>query len=179
MNDILTVVTPTVRGREHLLAECVASVTDAGLPHSIMVDEQREGPSIIRNRIIEAVKTPWIVCLDDDDLIYPNYLEIVEPHLKDKHAIFTNWDLSGADSPQPASIAPEVIPELLQLGNFIPVTVTMQTELVKQVGGFPNVHIEEDHALWKALLSLGVTFEHVPVKAWHYRRIPGSRTDTR
>jgi len=177
----LTVITPTVPGRERLLAECVASVEEAGLNHRVAVDWAREGPAAVRNRLVETVSTEWVVFLDDDDLLYPNYDATVAPHFASSDLVYTGWDLEGAEDPQPMPLDPF----LLWWRNTIPVTACVRTEVFRAVGGFPTDHQLEDHGLWKAILGAWdhearrcryrITYE--PTVAWRYRRFPGSRTE--
>lgn len=171
---MITVVTPTVPGREDLLTECRASVARLGLPHLVGLDEYREGPAVVRNRLLERVDTEWVLFLDDDDLLLPHYVSTVQRHLADADVVYTNWYLTGAVDPQPLD---RFDPDLLQQRNFIPVTACVRTSALRAVGGFPVDARYEDHALWLALLDAGYRFEHVPVVAWRYRRRSGSRTE--
>ena len=170
---MLTVITPTVPGREDLLAQCQASVAELGLPHLVATDSSRQGPGPVRNALALQARTPWLLFLDDDDLLLPNYLDVVSPHLLDSDVVYTNWELSGADEPRPHPFDPES----LRRFNFIPVTACVRAESFAAVGGFPATTLE-DPGLWLALLDDGARFTHVPTVAWHYRRRPGSRTDT-
>jgi glycosyltransferase involved in cell wall biosynthesis len=169
----VTVITPTVVGRERLLKECVESVAYLGLPHMTMLDLLDEGPARVRNRLVAHVKTDWVLFLDDDDLLFPNYLDAVIPHLPSSDVVYTAWQLSGAVDPVPY---PRFDPGLLRDHNFIPVTACVRTAALRAVGGFPDAELE-DHALWLALLDAGYRFTYTPVIAWHYRRLPGSRTE--
>lgn len=172
---MITVVTPTIPGREALLAECEASVKAAGFPHLVGLDERREGPAVIRNRLLGQVRTPWVLPLDDDDLVHEAYQRIVERSLPGADVVYTAWDLEGGDEPKPKPGPFDA--ELLARQNFIPVTACVRTSALRAVGGFPTgVHLE-DHELWKAMAAAGYRFRYVPVVAWTYRRRPGSRTE--
>jgi hypothetical protein len=169
---VITVVTPTVHGREGLLTECRTSVAALGLPHLVGLDEFGEGPAVVRNRLVDQVTTGWVLFLDDDDLLLPNYLDAVEPHLSGADVVYTDWELTGAADPKPF---PAFRADLLPQMNFIPVTACVRVGAFRTVGGFPDAQLE-DHELWKALLAVGYRFRHVPVVAWHYRRQAKSRT---
>lgn len=171
---MITVLTPTIPGREHLLGECRASVAALGITHTVMTDVNGEGPAALRNRMLEHVVSEWTLFVDDDDLLFPNYLDVVKPHLAGADVVYTAWQLSGAVDPVPY---PRFDPVLLREHNFIPVTACVRTEKLREVGGFPVDAGLEDHALWLKLLDAGARFTYTPVIAWHYRRHPGSRTE--
>lgn len=169
---MITVVTPTVPGREGLLKECRASVAALELNHIVMTDANGEGPAALRNRMLKQVVTEWTVFLDDDDLLFPNYVDTVTPHLLGADVVYTAWQLSGAVDPVPY---PRFDPDLLRDHNIIPVTACVRTEAVRAVGGFGTEALE-DHGLWLRMLDAGCTFRYSPVIAWHYRRHAGSRS---
>ncbi len=169
---MITVITPTIPGREDLLAECRASVEQLGLVHFVERDDRGEGPAVVRNRLVEQVATPWVLFLDDDDLLLPHYLQVVTPYLDDADVVYTDWHLTGAEDPQPL---PEFNAEVLRRHNYIPVTACVRTEAFRKVGGFPAADLE-DHDLWLSLLDAGYRFTHVPVTCWRYRRQRNSRT---
>jgi GT2 family glycosyltransferase len=170
----IAVITPTLPGREDLLEECKASVAALGLRHLIALDTGRHGPALIRNALAAQTDARWLLFLDDDDLLLPNYLDVVRPHLATADVVYTNWELSGADEPRPHPFDEAS----LRRFNFIPVTACVRARAFRAVGGFPTDAVLEDHGLWLALLDHGYRFTHVPTIAWHYRRHAGSRTDT-
>lgn len=172
---MITVVTPTIPGREALLAECVASVGALGLTHLIGRDEWHDGPAAVRNRLLEQVNTDWVLFLDDDDVLYPNYVDVVTPHLGGSDLVYTSWHLTGStEGPWPVPFDRDTV---LHGDNTIPVTATVRTDLVRAAGGFDPCAAFEDHELWKALLLAGARFTYVPVITWRYRRLPGSRSE--
>jgi hypothetical protein len=168
----LTVITPSLPERADLLAECAASVKALGLPHLVQVDWEREGPAALRNRMAGRARTPWLLFLDDDDLLLPNYVDVVSPFLADADVVYTAWELSGDVAPEPMGGGFDA--DALRRFNYIPVTACVRSAAFAAVGGFPDVALE-DHGLWLALLDAGFRFTCVPVKAWHYRRRAGSR----
>jgi len=46
------------------------------IPHLRIVKEKKEGLSFARNRAIKDSNTPWIAYIDDDAILFPNYIEI-------------------------------------------------------------------------------------------------------
>jgi hypothetical protein len=169
----ITVVTPTVPGRERRLAECAAAVQALGLPHLVGLDAAGRGPAATRNSLLPEVGTAWTLFCDDDDLLLPNYLDTVTRHLPAADVVYTSWLLVGAEEPRPL---PRFDANLLAYRNFIPVTACVRTDLLRRVGGMPEER-HEDWALWKVLLARRARFVHVPEVAWVYRRGAGGRNE--
>src|SRR5438445_805557 len=71
------VITATLPERASLLEECCASVLAQTVEceHLVGVDEAREGPSVIRNRLAASTDADWLLPLDDDDLLDPTCVE--------------------------------------------------------------------------------------------------------
>lgn len=175
-SELITVVIPTIEGREAMLSEALEScIRQVGGAPSILskVDVNKVGPATIRNELVELVATPWVVFLDDDDIFHENYLERMIPHLKGGNGVVYSWCVeqgfeANLDRPFDANA--------LRGANFIPVTTCVRTDLFRQVGGFPIGKAYEDWALWLKLLDAGTRFKCVEEKLWTYRRHAGSRT---
>lgn len=165
---LITVITPTLPDRTEKLAECKESVKNQTVPfhdHLVLVDEEREGPAVTRNKLIEQVETEWVQFLDDDDVLYPEYNETIQPYLDDFDFVYTWCDREFLGLPDM-----DFNPDMLRIGNTIPVTVCTRTEMVREVGGFPTEGIYEDWQLWIKLFDAGARFKTVRKRMWHYRR---------
>lgn len=76
--NMITVVIPSIPPRAALLQRAIASVMSQTYPAaalSIAIDHRREGAARTRQRALEAVQTPWVAFLDDDDEFLGNHLE--------------------------------------------------------------------------------------------------------
>jgi hypothetical protein len=193
----VTIVIPTIHGREDLLARALASVADQHTPPGdviVQVDEAREGAAQTRNRALERVTTPWVAWLDDDDELLPNHVKVLTRSANRSGAdmVFTYAefvggrdplacaDMLGALSAEPVNIPFEAPQEwwLRRVGNFIPVTYMVRTQLVRDVGGFPLPYSFdapggsndcEDYGLLLNMLNAGGKFHHVcGVRTWRY-----------
>lgn len=172
----VTVITPTMPGREQLLAECTEAVRALGIKQIVGLDTEHYGPAVVRNFLLEQVETEWVIFCDDDDILLPNYLDEVGPHMVEGNdLIYTSWELVGGNAPEPVLIFD---PIALEAANYIPVTVTARTAAVRAVGGFPDWAFNEDHALWVHLMRAGYHFHVVPVVCWKYRRNHSTRAVT-
>lgn len=175
---ILTVVTPTIPGREDFLEQCKDSVlkqTAGKLPHVVGVDHDREGPAVVRNRLVEQVETPWVLFLDDDDWLEYDYYERIDPHLVDPHEVVYSWCKRVGLK---VNLDVEFDADSLRRDNFIPVTACVRTERFRELGGFPPEAGYEDWALWIKILDAAgpEAFCLVKEHLWTYRRHPHSRT---
>lgn len=180
----ITVIVPTIPGREEQFRRAVRSVSTQTLRSdylAVAVDRKRDGAAATRNRALQRVDTDWVAFLDDDDELYPNHLR----------ACARNAALTGADLVYPwfdcdgggdeiGMFGVPFDPVLLRQRNYIPVTVLVRTELVREVGGFvdhPDVNGDpcEDWGLWLALLDAGAVFSHLPQRTWIWHKGAGTR----
>lgn len=163
----LTVITPTIEGREDQLLECVESVQGQTVRafHLIGLDQNRAGPAHVRNALVEQVDTTWVLFLDDDDVLDPDYIETVLPHFDQSDLVYTwcrkNFEYE-TDLPFDA--------KALRKRNVIPVTVCLRVDAFRAAGGFSDEVAHEDWSLWLKLLDMNATFTCVPEHKWEYRR---------
>lgn len=74
-----TFIIPSV-GRD-TLERAVKSAEATGAKVLSDFDTKQEGPSVVRNRLIEQADTEWVSFLDDDDTVTPDYVERLEKEL--------------------------------------------------------------------------------------------------
>jgi glycosyltransferase involved in cell wall biosynthesis len=198
----VTVIIPTIPGREDLLQRAVASVQAQQVkPAAIVIelDVNRTGAAATRNRAIETVETDWIAVLDDDDEFLPNHLKVLlrGANVSGADLVFSYAEFVGGRDPlacldDNGNLQPSPIwtpfgtwqeYSLRHLGNFIPCTVLMRTALVRQVGGYPEAYQFdatvsrdcEDYGLLLRLLDAGAKFHHVVgVRTWRYHYHQGN-----
>lgn len=193
----VTVVTPTIPGREHLLERALTSVHAQQVTVGdviVLRDDQRRGATWARNTAIEQVKTNWIAWLDDDDVLKPNHVKVLVRGANTSGAdlVFSYAEFVGGRDPLAVFYQGRIIPEPINVpwdseceaslrffGNFIPITYLVKTEWVRRVGGFPAPNSFgvpasrsgdcEDFGLLLRLLAAGARFHHVcGVRTWEY-----------
>lgn len=185
MKPGVTVVTPTIPTRGEFLAEAIVSVAQQShLPvtHVVTVDHRCEGEATTRNRGLFAVETEWVAFLDDDDLLFPNHLEVCLDHAQSTGAdLVYPWFESRGWSETFEAFGEPFDEKRLRRSNYIPVTTLVRTELAQSVGGFPRQRSEEwpherlvDWAFLLRLLDAGARFSHVAERTWAYRAHPGA-----
>lgn len=168
----ISVVIPTIPGREESLQRAIASAHAQTYPAAavhVVLDTQRQGAAHTRNKALELVDTEWVAFLDDDDELKPHHLKACA-----RHAALTGADVVYPWFDGDDEIGMYEVPfsaSLLRRRNFIPVTVLARTELLVEAGGFtphPDENGDpcEDWGLWLKLLALGATFSHLPKRTW-------------
>lgn len=164
-----------------MLAECVQSVAAQTLrpqAHLIGVDHARHGSSVIRNELAGAAwDSDYLAFLDDDDLLYPQHLELLADKAEETEAdlVYSYCDVQGRDGWTPNR---PFDADQLRVGNYIPVTVLVRAAAFRNAGEFPleAEHGWEDWELWKRMLDQGCRFACVETATWLYRLHPGSKT---
>lgn len=185
--DVTIVVTcHTPRVRNGLLSRCLESVwKQTRLPDavSIAIDQFHEGAAVTRNRALNMADTEWVVFVDSDDILYPNYLQRMLEH----------QTVTGADVLWPwfNVSAGNVDPFPIFFGkqydrdkpHIFPITTLIRREFAVKVGGFPeitpvsNVCLGEDFPFWKSVYDAGAKFSHLPERLWEWNhRPPGGNT---
>lgn len=179
----ITVVVPTIHGRETQLRRAIDSVWAQTMPAALQVilDENRDGAAATRNRALEHVDTEFVAFLDDDDELKPNHLRTCARNaaLTGADLVYPWFDVDAGED-EIGMFGVPFDPILLRKRNYIPVTVLVRTELVRKVGGFrdhPDVNGDpcEDWGLWLALLDAGATFSHLPQRTWIWHKGNGTR----
>ena len=173
---VITASLPT-RGTPHLMLAC-ASVTAQTLQpsqHLIGVDYAREGSAAARNRLAFAADAEWLAFLDDDDILYPNHLQVLAALGGD--IAYTGCDVSGRERWNPYR---PFDADALRVGNYIPATVLMRRSFFLRLGGFrPSsevAHGWEDWDLWLRALDSGAQFRSSGERTWQYRFHEGCKT---
>lgn len=126
------------------------------------------GLALALNNALELVQTEWVARADSDDI---NLNQRFEKQLK-----FTNKNISIIGSnileidknrklPNLTKNIPSTdyeIKEYIKLRNPINhMTVLYKTQLIRDVGGYPNIYLREDYALWAKLVYKGAVFFNI------------------
>lgn len=187
----VTVLIPTIEGREALLERALASVTRQQVKPAhvvVQLDRERVGAAGCRNLGLTHVDTEFVAFLDDDDEMLPNHLKVLVRGANSSHAdlIFTYPEfVGGTDSLACINdagewiMAPVHVPfhaaqrlALRKYGNFIPCGYLVRTARIRAVGGFPEPYSMpevpvsrsgdcEDYLMLLKLLDAGAEFHHV------------------
>lgn len=183
MRPAVTLITPTIPGRGHLLAELAQSVaTQTVMPDAwlIGVDHDRKGPAAMRNTLAAKAGTQWISFVDDDDLLDADHFETIAAYLDGSaDVVYSPPRVPGEPGLEAVLAKPFDVDELLEDRNLVAVTATIRRSTFVEAGGFPvAMRNEEDWRLWQAAVRRGARFRKVERQTWTYRldRAWGHRT---
>lgn len=184
MRDLrVSVITPTIEGRETLLADAIDSVQAQTYPaeaHLVMMDSERAGPAEMRNAGLQVTETPLVAFLDDDDLLDDDHLARLVARL-DRHDADVAWSWCrsvGFDAVRPPRPRSEREFATLMRGgrNCVPVTVVARVDAIRAGGCFDPADRYEDYALWMRMLREGAAFSCERRETWTYRFLDANRT---
>lgn len=181
--DDVTVVIPTIPPRAVMLQRAIQSVTRQTFPVaaiSIAVDVHREGAPVTRQRALDAVQTPLVAFLDDDDEFMPFHILNLLTHLRDTDSDYVySWYRVVGPNNYVYKYDP-VFPETHFTNEFNPaepiettVTTLVKTELAKQVGfkamnrGEGNTG--EDFNFTLGCVAAGAKISHLVKHTWFWR----------
>ena len=165
VSDRLTLITGSLPERSALLCEMMNSVslqTVKPSQHLIAVDDGHVVPKL--NKLIEIASTEYFVQVDDDDLLYPNHVEVLSDNLV-ADVVWTWCDVTGRNW----DVNQGYQKGALAHGNYIPSNCAIRREAFLAVGGHVQTSGHFDHDLMKRLESAGCSFHNVPIKTWNYR----------
>jgi glycosyltransferase involved in cell wall biosynthesis len=187
----VTAVIPSIPPRvDTHLRRALASVLGQTRPVdaiSVHVDHERLGSAVNRTLALEAVRTEWCALLDDDDEWDPTHVASLLEHARATGADlvypwFTIPQMPWGD-PWPEREGQPFDQELLRSVNYIPITVLVRTELLREVGGFtpkgPPENPCDDWGTWDALLEAGARFEHLNRRTWRWNWWGGNTSGRR
>jgi glycosyltransferase involved in cell wall biosynthesis len=176
---MISVITATIEGRETMLAECQASIEGQTYPdwqHIVLLDREREGCSVMVNRLADAAEGEWLFLLADDDIALPRCLELHIDAADEADIVYGPPLVWGIHDPWWYFQAPPAIPA----------TALIRRDVFFELGGYDErVKREEDRGLWTRAVEAGARFVRVDEPTWVYRLNHGGnkslvgRTDLR
>lgn len=187
--DGITVAIPSIPPRANLLPRAVASVAQQTMPASaisIAVDLDKQGAPPTRQRALEAVTTPYVAFLDDDDEFLPTHLEDLYDHMRDTGAdIVYSWFKVVARGGHVLEDDP-VFPPGHYLNEFDPenpiettITTLVRTELAKEIGFRAldrghDTNTGEDFGFILGAVKAGAKIRHLVKKTWLWHHDSGN-----
>lgn len=158
----VSILTPTIAGREAMLEECCVSVaaqTFGDYEHLILLDEDRRGVAVTVNELAGSALGEWLVPFADDDLLLPRFLELLVAAAVGP-IVYSPPLVWGEDAAQFRAPPPN-----------IPGAALISADLWRALGGYGlNLSGPEDQDFWRRASTGGHAFilvdEH---PTWVYR----------
>lgn len=132
------------------------------------------GETVTRTNLLHEVRGEWVVMLDADDRLAPNFLEIMQEKmcaaLPDDRLVFAYPDSECFGDRSGRIVRPEFDAQLLKQGNYIVVTSLVRTDVARRFG-FDSLFRagQSDYDFFLTLASHGYRGLHVPEAVLHYR----------
>jgi len=166
-NLLVSVITPSIPGRERFLDECKRSVaaqapsTVYAWEHLVWLDEERKGCSATVNRLASMAGGEWLLPIADDDLLLPGCLDSLLIAAGEADIVYSPPLVTGNEDRWWFFQAPPCIPS----------TALIRATLWRDLGGYDEtLRHEEDRDLWTKALAAGARFERVDSPTWIYRQ---------
>jgi glycosyltransferase involved in cell wall biosynthesis len=131
----------------------------------IPVFQENQGVAAARNHGIQATAAPYIICLDPDDRIMPEYIKTCHAAIRADRSlgiVYTGLLIQGeGGQPIPSSWPPEFDWEgqakvSVPPSNCIPCAAMFRREMWERAGGYKQVYAPaEDAEFWTRGLSVG------------------------
>jgi glycosyltransferase involved in cell wall biosynthesis len=146
----------------------------------IVISQENQGPATARNRGVKEAKGEFLLFLDSDNLVFPQYLSKGVTVLKNHPAVgvvYSHPEFFGAVEEEKRF---EPIPfdfQQLLLGNYIDMCSFVRRSTFEEVGGFdehPDLIGWEDWELWLRIAQSDWRFHHLDETLFKYRVRPGS-----
>lgn len=140
-----------------------------------VIHQANAGVSAARNHAIREAKGEYILPVDADDKISPDYIEkAVEAMKEDVRVVGCRARFFGAKEGEWK--LPQYSPELLARKNMIPITSLFRKADWQRAGGFCEEEIyREDWSFWLSLMELGGRYVRLEEVGLYYRVLPHSR----
>lgn len=155
-----------------------------------VIFQENKGVAAARNLGVELAKSPFIICLDADDLLAPEYIQLVRAALLSDRSLgvaYTGltmlWEngqqTKGAWPPEfswESQATPHVPPS-----NCVPCAAAFRRSMWQRAGGYRQEYAPgEDAEFWTRGLSLGFTAKRVTEEGlFIYRLHGGSASKTK
>jgi len=160
--SILTPVAAYHRDRIPEVQAVVASQTVA-CDHLIYEDTDGRGAGYARNVLLARASTPFVIFLDADDSIAPDFVaRALQAHMPG-HYVYTDWMQAGNHHRPPSA------DDVWRGGTHHCITTLLETDHARCIGGFDEVMPgAEDSDFYIRLRLSGVCPKHLPEPLFTY-----------
>jgi GT2 family glycosyltransferase len=147
-----------------------------------LLSQPNQGVSVARNRGIALAKFDWLLLLDADDWIAPQYIEKMTAAIESDanlDAVHCGGSRIAPDGStlfvQYAPPLPDLFPVFAAGCSLMIHACVVRKAIVQSVGGFdPSFHTSEDWDLWQRIARTGAKFGAIQEVMAFYRQRPNS-----
>jgi len=135
------------------------------------IKQYNQGVATARNNGIRLSQGRYIVCLDSDDKLSPDYIEILHDQMKDRDDLVIGTPLQFFGK-EDHLWTPTVPTDRIFVFNSIPATAMFSKKMWQELGGYDEAMIMgyEDWEYWVHAYVKGYKFEVSPTPKIYYRR---------
>lgn len=176
-------------------ADCVITIVDDGSTDDtlavagdlaeryggidVISSPANRGPSTAANAGIAAADSAFVIRLDGDDRVGPEYLRRADSVLAGGADIANPDAILFGDENDRWTVPDQVSLQMLLQHNSIHCAAAFRRSLWAEVGGFDESRKRAmDYDLWIRMLRVGARARRVPGDHFYYRRHPGSISST-
>lgn len=143
----VTVVTPSIPPRAWqggLLERAVGSVRGQTVQpaggHVVILDVDKAGAAVTRQRGLDAVRTGWVAFLDDDDYLYPQHIEVLS-RLVTEHDAVHAYSWFAGNNPFPMHRGRKMN---IHEPHHTTMTVMVRTDVARAAGFYLEKPLHQD-----------------------------------
>lgn len=161
----ITFVTPCAPYHDAHLQRAIASVNAQTITcaHIVIRDDALQGAGAARNRGLAQVQTPFVVFLDADDWVTPDFAEKTLRAYDGRHYVYTDWYADGERRYAPSCAWQEKYWHVI--------TALLPTGWARAVGGFNEALAgAEDTLFYVAMTRAGMCGKRLGDPLFHYSK---------
>lgn len=167
----------------------IQQIADENSDYVRPIFQENKGVAAARNAGIMAARGEYIICLDADDIVDPNYANVLRNAMEEDRGLGVAYTGLGLISPE--GIRPnEWPPEFDWVGqtvvhnppsNCVPCAAMFRKDMWRRAGGYKQEYAPgEDTEFWTRGLSVGYTAARItPDYLFHYRPHEGGASRTK
>lgn len=180
-----TICIPTFGSNDWVRLAHERAIPSAEAQNVPVIHRHRATLAQARNEALALVRTPWVVFLDADDELVPDFIEQMAKGSADLRAPAVSYVRNGIPRspyvPKVAGHKHDCEADCLRDGNFICIGAAVRTNLLLAAGGFREFPWSEDWDAWVRVWRAGGSVESIPEAVYiaHVRRDSRNRAPDR
>ena len=177
-NPAISVVIPCWGSYQQYLPQCLQSLSEQQYREFEVIVDDTPNLSKARNNGIKKAKCKYILPLDADDRLHPEYLNRVVQELREWDVVTTNHQEFG-DHHSASEWREEVTLEGILQGDKPIACSAFKKEWWKKIGGYDESFIDgyEDWDFWIRMAKAGARIKRITDILYYYRKHKGGMSE--